>query len=327
MNSGAFTHTAKSAGLQIELNKPLAPFTNWKIGGPARWFAELKNSAQIKTAIALANKYEIPLFVLGGGTNILVSDSGFKGLVIKIATADIKKEGEVVWADAGVSMGRLTVFCLRNGLSGLEWAVGVPGTVGGAVFGNSNCFGGSTAENFLKGELLNSQGDITIRDKSYFEFAYDYSKLQETGEILLKAAFKLSSPTKAMVSNKQKEIAESARQRAQQQPLGKKTAGSTFKAIRPTTETRDKILKFCREGEIGERDGLISAGFIIDKCLGLKGLEMAGMKISEKHANFFLNLGQAKAAGAKELIDFVKEECKNKLDIELEEEIKYVGKF
>lgn len=327
MNSQNLNDAAKLAGLKIEAEKSLALFTNWRIGGPARWFTIARDSQQVSAALNIAKKMKLPVFILGGGTNILVSDSGFRGLVIKIENAEIKKTGNVVWADAGVPMGRLAVFCLKNGLSGLEWAVGIPGTVGGAVFGNSNCFGGSTAENFYRGELLDPDGTVTIRDKSYFRFDYDYSKLQDTGEILLRAAFKLSAPAPDIVSANQKKIAEAAKQRAEQQPLGEKTAGSTFKAIKPSPEIVNKIKKKYPEWKAGERDGLISAGFIIDKCLGLKGFEISGMKISRTHANFFINQGNATAAGAKKLIDFVKKECKNQLGIRLEEEIRYVGDF
>lgn len=322
-----FETAATKTGLRLERDKALAPLTQWRIGGPARWYLFADTFESARQAIILAEKYQVPTYILGGGTNVLVSDSGFPGLVIKLSAAKLEKQGEVVWADAGASMGALAVFCMQNRLSGMEWAVGIPGTVGGAVVGNSNCFGGSTSSNFLRAEVLGKNGRIISCEKEYFNFRYDYSSLQGSGEILLRAAFRLETASDDVIRTKQREILEVAKQRATQQPLGAKSAGSTFKAILPTPENVEKIAKLTPEWRQGLRDGLISAGFIIDKCLGLKGYETLGMKISEIHANFFINTGQATAKDAKWLIDYVKKMCKNKLRIELEEEIKYIGDF
>ncbi|MCL5435735.1 MAG: UDP-N-acetylmuramate dehydrogenase [Patescibacteria group bacterium] len=317
----------KKAGLLIEEKKPLAPLTNWRIGGPARWFIEATNAETVAAAIKLAGGFKIPVFILGGGTNILVSDKGFPGLVIKIATSSITREQDIVWADAGVAMGRLAVFCLDQNLAGMEWAVGLPGTVGGAVCGNSNCFGSSTAEIFLRAETLDKHGRIHTREKDYFRFDYDHSRLQETGEVLLRAAFKLKAVPPEVIAAIREQVQKNTKQRIDQQPQGTGTAGSTFKAIKPTPENAQQLSAVCPDWEKGLRDGFVSAGFIIDKCLGLKGFELSGMRISVKHANFFVNLGHARAAGAKQLIDFVKKSCEDKLHIKLEEEIKYVGDF
>ena len=175
--------------MQIQENIPLAPFTTWKIGGPASYFTRVKNVDDVSDAIAWAKKSNQKYFVLGGGSNILVSDSGFDGLVIKIELDYVNQSDSQITAGAGVAMSRLAAMTMQKNLAGLEWAIGIPGTVGGAVFGNSNCFGGSTGQNIKSVKLLDAFGNIREENKDYFEFDYDYSKLQKTGEIALAASF------------------------------------------------------------------------------------------------------------------------------------------
>ena len=152
--------------------------------------------------------------------------------------------------------------------------------------------------------------------------------MQDTKEIALEVVFGLKKITKEEMNLNRGRIVETAVERSQKQPLGAKVAGSTFKALKQTKDNIQKLDdKYPRWRESALRDGFISTGFIIDKCLGLKGYKLDKMRISEVHSNFFENLGEATAENAKKLIDFVKKECKNKLDINLEEEIKYVGKF
>jgi len=314
--------------MQIQENIPLAPFTTWKIGGPASYFTRVKNVDDVSDAIAWAKKSNQKYFVLGGGSNILVSDSGFDGLVIKIELDYVNQSDSQITAGAGVAMSRLAAMTMQKNLAGLEWAIGIPGTVGGAVFGNSNCFGGSTGQNIKSVKLLDAFGNIREENKDYFEFDYDYSKLQKTGEIVLEASFSLQKVPSETMTQRRKDITKTAVERVSAQPLGKKVAGSVFKAFKQTQEIVKQMDKNCPEWrEQGIRDNLISAGFIIDKCLRLKGYKLDNMKVSELHANFFENIGSATAKNAKDLIDFIKKECKNKLDIELEEEIKYVGEF
>ena len=311
--------------LEVEQNVPLAPFTTWKIGGPAKFFVAVKTIKELEKALAFAKSQKLKVFVLGGGSNILVSDSGFSGLVVKIELNDLEIDKTKVRVQAGVPMGRLAASCMQHNLAGLEWAVGIPGTVGGAVFGNSNCFGGSTGQRLQAALLLTPAGKLKQVTKDYFNFSYDYSILQETGEIVLEVIFELDQVSPKQMAERREKILETAACRFRTQPLGEKCAGSVFKALSQKPELIQKLSQKRIDWEQGLRDGFISAGFIIDKGLGLKGYRLEKMKISDKHANFFINLGGASAANAKKLIDFVKKECKNKLDIILEEEIKYVG--
>lgn len=311
----------------IQKDIPLAPLTTWKIGGAAKFFLVAHTAEDVKEGIAWAREKNLPYFILGGGSNILVSDSGFAGLVIKMEIDQLEVRKNEIVAGAGAAMGRTATFAMQNNLAGLEWAVGLPGTVGGAIFGNSNCFGGSTGQSLKSATLLDENGRIREAGKNYFEFSYDYSKIQNTGEIALEAIFSLQPAGPEEMQTIREKISATAAERYAKQPIGKKCAGSVFKSIKSTREVIQKIQKACPKIEPGTRDNLISAGFIIDKCLNLKGYKLGKMQISELHANFLINTGDATALNVKKLIDFVKKECKNKLGIELEEEIKYVGKF
>jgi len=240
---------------------------------------------------------------------------------------DVRVEGEIVIAQAGAAMGKAAAIAIQNNLQGLEWAVGIPGTVGGAIYGNSNCFSGSTADAISSVLLMTLEGELREQNKQYLQFGYDYSALSQTGEIVVEARFQLKRGDPKIMEVIKQKILNATAVRFASQPIGEKTAGSTFKALLPTTRLKDKLESQGLDWKNALRDNLISAGFIIDKCLGLKGYRLENMKISEKHANFFVNLGGATAKNAKALIDFVKKECKNKLEEDLEEEIRYVGKF
>lgn len=313
--------------LKMQSNVPLAPFTTWKIGGKAKYFTAASSSEELKQALDFAKNRKIKFFILGGGSNLLVSDDGFKGLVIKLAINHIKVKGQIIAAGGGAMMSRVAVIAHQNRLSGLEWAVGLPGTVGGAVFGNSNSFGGSAGQSLRKAKLMTLSGKTKSVNKDYFHFGYDYSKLLRTSEILVEAEFKLQRISEQKNEIMKSKISDNAAQRYTSQPLGEACAGSVFKAIEPTAKTLSLIRAKCPCINIPLRDNLISAGFVIDKCLNLKGFVLHKMKISEKHANFFINQGGSSAKNAKKLIDYVKKECNNKLGIKLQEEIKYLGKF
>lgn len=306
---------------------PLAPYSTWKIGGPARYFVIAHTQEDTIKALEFAKKRSLPVFILGGGSNILISDQGFDGLIIKMEVGKLVVEGNRITTGAGVAMGRLAAFSMQQNLAGLEWAVGIPGTVGGAVSGNSNCFGGSTGQHLKEALIMDTEGKSRIVDKGYFNFSYDYSKLQDTHEALLEATFELEPVDAATMARIRQQVAQVAAERARHQPLGAKCAGSTFKAIVPKPEIIPHLNRVLPAWRRGLRDGFLSAGYIIDHGLGLKGYVLDKMKISDLHANFFINLGGATAKNAQALIDFVKTTCKNKLGIALEEEIKYVGSF
>jgi len=254
---------------------PLSPYTNWKIGGKASYFVIARATDEILTSLDFAKERRLPVAILGGGSNVLVSDDGFPGVVLKIDLQELVCEGTRITAGAGVPMGRVATYSMQQNLAGLEWAVGIPGTLGGAVFGNSNCFGGATGRHLIAAEILDPQARATplIRsvDREYFKFSYDYSILQETKEILIRATFDLQAKNPEEMRGIRESIAKVAAERAARQPLGKACAGSTFKALIPTDEVIAKLQTRLPNWREGLRDGYISAGFIIDRGLGLKG--------------------------------------------------------
>lgn len=327
MKHPTFIDDIEALKIPIKKNSKLSELTSWKIGGPADFVVWVKTAEQLKSAVELARKHKHEFFPIGSGTNILASDEGFRGVVIKMRLDGVSISGNRVTAGSGAPLGKTAAMALQKDLSGLEWAIGIPGTVGGAVFGNSNCFGGSTGSSLESAKILSKEGEVMEKSGDYFRFGYDFSILQKTGEVLLEATFKLSKISPAETEKIRREIARTASVRFSSQPLGEATAGSTFKAVEPKPELQKRLKKIGLDWRKATRDGRISSGFLIDKALGLKGFTLGKMRISEKHANFFINLGGASAQNAKKLIDFVKKECKIKLDVVLEEEIRYLGKF
>ncbi len=284
----------------IILDEDLFKYSSFQIGGPADYFYKLKKTEDLKPLINFAKANNIAIFVFGGGSNILFNDNGFRGLVIKIETEHIDINGEYISADAGVLISKLIKTSIEHNLMGLEKWIGLPGTVGGAVRGNAGCNGLETLEIFEKALLLNPEtSKIREEEADYFDFSYRHSKVKETNEIVLNATFKLKH--KDISNEEQKEIMDEIRKfRLTKQPFGK-TTGSFFK-----NPSADK-----------------PAGMLIDQA-GLKGKNIGKAQISEKHGNFFLNLGGATAKEMIELVKLAKREVKAKFNIDLEEEVQII---
>ena len=287
---------------KVKKNISLKGFTTFKIGGKAKYFFTAESKEELLRAILAAKKLKLPVFILGRGSNILVSDKGYKGLVIRIKNEELKikiKKSKIV-AGAGLSLGRLLVSSAGHGLSGIEWLVGIPGTVGGAIYGNAGGFGKSMKDAVEKVEILDSK---FLKLKTYnlkdCRFSYRESVFKKNKNLVIfSAVLKLRKSSKSKI---QKKIKEYLDYRKERQPLNFPSAGSIFK-----------------------NPSGFSAGELIEKC-GLKGKKIGGVKISEKHANFIVNLGNGKAKDVKRLIDLVKKKVKNKFKINLEEEIQYLG--
>jgi len=258
--------------IKIKENIPLVQYTTFKIGGRARYFTLVKNEEEIVQAVDFSRSKKIPFFILGGGSNLLVSDKGFKGLVIKVVNKGFRIYGSEIRAAGGTLLSDLVKTSVKSGLTGLEWAVGVPGTIGGAVKVNASAFGRNMAEIVKK--CFKKKGVIF--------------------EVILR--LKKGNPKES-----QQLIRQYIRQRKESQPLNFPSAGCIFK----------------------NPPGYF-AGQLIEKC-GLKGKKIGQAMISEKHANFIINLGHAQASEVVQLIELVKKNVKDKFGIELEEEIKYLG--
>ena len=317
--------------LRVFENEPLAKHTYFKIGGPAKIFFEAKNVEDLKLALKTAIELKIPFVILGGGANVLVSDSGFDGLVIKNRADGIKlvgikgiidKRGKgiksaQVWCASGTLMNQLARFTIDQGLEGLEFLLSVPGTVGGGLKINAHYEvdkGEFLGNKLTSAVLFNPKnGEEKNVDSKYFEFGYDKSKIQNTSEIVLEALFKLETiEDKAALW--QKAMAD-VKRRNEEQPIGVACSGCIFRNIEDADAQR-----------LFTPNLTTSTGYIIEK-LGLKGQRAGGAQISEKHANYILNIDNAKADDVLKLIYLVKQKAKEELDLDLKEEIFYVGNF
>lgn len=289
-------------------DEPLGKYSTFKIGGPADFFYRLKNSEELpeiikffRTIHAKTNTKPIPIFIFGGGSNILFDDKGFRGLVIKIETQNIQVKKSQITADAGVLISQLLLKSIKEKLTDLEPWEGLPGTVGGAVCGNAGCNGLETKDVLVKATILNPKTDKIHKVKAvYFKYKYRHGKLKDTGEILIDATFKLKK--RNISPQKQKELLEKHKTyRIQKQPFGF-TTGSFFK----------------------NPSKLSPAGMLIEQA-GLKGKIIGKAQISSKHANFFLNLGGASCKDIIALSKLAKRQVKAKFGINLEAEVQIVG--
>ncbi|MDD5589942.1 MAG: UDP-N-acetylmuramate dehydrogenase [Candidatus Portnoybacteria bacterium] len=306
----------------LQENVSLANRTTFRIGGPARYFFEAKSGEDIKDAIAWANEKHLPFFILGGGSNLLVSDKGFDGLVIKIKIPDLKifPEGEKcrVIADAGVLLAKIILETTRAGYSGAEWGFGIPGTVGGAIFGNAHRLGQAMDQVVEKVKVLDLES-FKIKDisKEECDFGYGESRFKKTKEIILSAELLFLKKDEAEINKTLQE----ARQIVLDAPRFP-SAGCVFKNYETAGEN-DALLKNHPELAPRVRGGKIGVGYLIDQC-GLKGKKIGGAKIWEGHANYIINESGAKAADVCELIKECQEAVKNKYGFILEEEIRHL---
>lgn len=310
--------------MDLQENISLAPHTIYKIGGPARFFIEINNSEEFREALLFSLEKRIPFFVIGAGSNILVSDEGFSGLIIKAKDGELLAEGERVTVGAGVMMARAVMESAKAGLSGFEWGIGVPGTVGGAVRGNAGCFGGEIKDVVEEVEIFDASKATSYKLQAInCKFGYRDSIFKKHPEwVILSATLKLKKGNPEEIKEKIRQI---TLERTAKQDIGSKTCGCIFKNISwSDAGGREEFLpKFPEAEKIKDRPN-IPASFLIDSA-GLKGQRFGKVVISPKHANFFVNEGGATAAEVRELIKIAKDGVRRKFGVELEEEIQYVG--
>jgi len=309
-------------GERIKKNEPLKNHTTYRIGGPADFYLEIKNAAEAAKAIKLAREDGLLVFVLGGGSNILVSDAGFRGLVIVYGGREVKVEGSRLIADAGAITFLAVKMSTEAGLGGLEWAAGIPGTIGGAIRGNAAAYGGETKNAIETVEAVNLiTGEPQTFDRSSCRFGYRDSIFKHEPWLITRAAFALVPGDRDALTAKASELVSIRRGKL---PLEFGSAGSVFKnfIFNDPSELSEKLQKVLPPEYKESRR--IPAGFFTD-ILGLKGKRLGGAMISEKHGNFFVNTGAATAAEVRELIDYAKMKVKEEFGVALEEEIQYVG--
>lgn len=320
-----YTFLTQSLGSdRIKIDEPLAKHTYFKIGGPADLFYEAKNIDELIGAVQSAIMYKIPYFVIGGGSNMLISDTGFRGLVIKNKSTSIQLKGiaggvekgkldlkeAMVQADSGVPANLLIRYTLDQGLSGLEDMLGLPGSVGGAVYNNSHHLDKLFGDHIIEVSALGIDGKIKKYTQKELKFDYDYSIFHKTKEIILTATFQLKRGDKDSLW----EIANQAvKRRSSTQPLGIPSSGCMFKNIPLADAMR-----------LGTPDTILSAGYLIDKA-GLKGFSVGGASVSQVHANFIVNDGTASSSDVENLVKEIKWQIKKKYGVKLEEEVIIIG--
>lgn len=310
---------------EIKENISLKNFNNLKIGGKARYFVEVENLRKTKKIIKWAMSNHIPFFILGGGTNVLIDDEGFDGLVIRIKINFLKRRGELVEVGAGVLVSDFLDYLTKQGLSGLEWAGGLPGTVGGAIRGNAGCFGGEIKDVIVSVESFNTlEFKTKKRDTKECCFSYRSSIFKELGsrEIILKAVMKFTPG----ISQKIREfVQEKINYRLAHHPLDYPNLGSFFKNVDFEKIPRcwqKQFLPFAKNDPFL----VVPAACLISE-VGLKGFQWGGATISSKHPNFIVNVGKAKFKDFEEIIKIVKKKVKEKFKVELEEEIVRLRNF
>lgn len=313
--------------LPIKENIPLSSYTIYRIGGPAQFFVKVKNSEELEEALMFAAKKGLPFFILGAGSNVLASDKGFAGLVVKLENGNIKINEEKLVVDAGVMMAKAVLISAKAGLTGFEWGIGVPGTVGGSVRGNAGCFAGEMSQVLESVQVLDTRNlgksDLQILN-SECQFTYRDSIFKRHPEwVILSATLKLKKGDPAKVQNEVRRI---VIERGQKQDIGTKTCGCIFKNIvwEKIGGSKEKMMERFPEFKKFQDSPNVPASFLLDKA-GLRGKRIGRVYISPKHANFFVNEGGASADEVRQLTQLAKEEVKKKYGLGLEEEIVYLG--
>ena len=295
-----FDAALQSAGVCYKTDEPMSAHTSFKIGGPADRFVEVKTVSELQAVLNAVSDENVPYFILGNGSNLLVPDEGLRGAVLTLQ-GDFKKVQSLanghVLCGAGASLATVCSFARGQGLTGLEFAWGIPGQLGGAVYMNAGAYGGELKDVLVETHYLTQAGQKGIRRGEEQHLGYRTSAFSSGHEIIIGGVLKLQSSDPAAIQARMEELAEKRRSK---QPLEYPSAGSTFK--RPA-------------------DGFAAA--LIDQC-GLKGLTVGGAQVSEKHAGFVINRGGATCADVKELIRQIQERVFAQAGVRLEPEVRII---
>ena len=312
----------------IKNNVLLKDYSTIKIGGPAKYFVEVNNKEHLKEISLWLKQTRLPFFILGNGSNILFSEQGFKGVIIKITNNEILKEKKnSLVITAGYQIGEFLNYCANNGISGYEWMSGIPGTIGGAVRGNAGAFGYEIKDLVLKVKTINIK---TLKEKIYSNkdchFSYResiFKNKSHQNEIIWEIELKKRFGDKNLIAS---EIQKYWQYKIEHHMFDYPSLGSVFKNIvveqTPYKKFYDKknIKVKILDEEVEVKGGKISAGYFIEKC-GLRGYQIGGAKIADFHANVIINVKNAKAKDVLRLINLIKNKVYRKFKIKLEEEI------
>ena len=288
------------AGIEILFNEPLKQYTYTKVGGAADYLAFPRNQYELKRIVTFANNHEIPWMVLGNSSNIIVRDSGIEGFVIMFDHFhDVRVNGYVIEAEAGAKLIDVTHVARYHSLTGFEFACGIPGSIGGAVYMNAGAYGGEIAHILQSCKVLTPEGEIKTLSASDLAFGYRHSKIQETGDVVISAKFALAPGNYDQINQ---EMARLTHLRELKQPLEYPSCGSVFK--RPVGHF---------------------AGQLISEA-GLKGHRIGGVEVSEKHAGFMINVDYGTAKDYEDLIAHVIATVEKSAGVTLEREVRIIGR-
>ena len=290
----------KDSNLEVLYNEEMSKHTSFKIGGKAECYIKINKFEELQEILEISNEHKIPLTVIGNGTNILVKDNGIKGIVAKINIKNIliSKENHIVTVGAGNTLAEIAQVLKNSDMSGFEELSGIPGTIGGAIRMNAGAHGKEIKDSIISATAIDYNGNIREFNKEEMKLEYRNSIFSREKYIILSAKLQLKQGSKEEISTKMQEF---ANWRKEKQPLEYPNAGSTFK-----------------RGE-----GFITAA-LIDQC-GLKGYTVGGAQISEKHAGFIINTGNAKAKDVLELVEITKKQVLQKFGKEIQLEIEVLG--
>ena len=287
---------------RVLFDEPMSQHTTFRIGGPADVFVMPENYEQIREVLRLCKEEKLPFFVLGNGSNLLVSDSGYRGVIIQMDRnmEEICLDGEEIHACAGALLSSVAVAARNASLTGFEFAGGIPGTIGGAAVMNAGAYGGELKDVLKEVTVMTREGEILTIPADKLEMGYRTSIIKTAGYLVLEAVISLKKGDEEKIRAVMKDLSE---RRTEKQPLDYPSAGSTFK--RP--------------------EGYFAGKLIMDS--GLRGYRAGGAQVSEKHCGFVINAGGATAEDVRSLMDHVIRVVREKYGVTLEPEVKFLGDF
>ena len=283
----------------IKIDEKLSSYVNFKVGGPADILLIPKSKEQVIKSVEVCKENKIPFYLIGNGSNILVRDGGFRGVVISLKEVNtIIVDGDKIEAECGAMLKAVSDKAMENSLTGFEFACGIPGTIGGAVFMNAGAYDGEISHVIESADVINEDGKVVTLTKDELDFGYRSSLVMKKGYVVLSATFALKKGT---VKTIKELIDDLTNKRESKQPLEYPSAGSTFK--RPTGYFAGKLIQDA----------------------GLKGYSIGGAAVSEKHSGFVINKGNATAKDITDLIKYIQDEVKRQFGVDLHPEVRIIG--
>ena len=287
---------------RVLVDEPMKRHTTFRIGGPADFFLPPSTVAEVRGILEICREEELPYFILGNGSNLLVSDKGYRGVIIQLYRnfSNISVEGNEICASSGALLSQIAAAARNASLTGFEFAGGIPGTLGGAVFMNAGAYGGELKDVLKEAVVMTEQGEILTLPVEKLDMGYRTSRIKKAGYLVLEARLVLEQGDMDKIRDITKDLTE---KRVSKQPLEYPSAGSTFK--RP--------------------EGYFAGKLIMDA--GLRGYQVGDAQVSEKHCGFVINKGNATAADVLTLIENVREKVQEQFGVTLEPEVKFLGEF